>query len=63
MNKGKKYTFTWCFELLKNCTYTTANYSDICKQPNRQMKKKITTEIIKCRKSMQEEINVIIRSY
>lgn len=52
----------WITEELHMCTPLQIIATFVNNQ-TRQMKKKITTEIIKCRKSMQEEINVLIRSY
>ena len=52
----------WITEELHMCTPLQIIATFVNNQ-TRQMKKTITTEIIKCRKSMQEEINVLIRSY
>ena len=52
----------WITEELHLCTPLQIIATFVNNQTGR-WKKKITTEIIKCRKSMQEEINVIIRSY
>ena len=52
----------WITEELHMCTPLQIIATFVNNQ-TRQMKKTITAEIIKCRKSMQEEINVLIRSY